>query len=151
MKGRVKNVNEDREFGFILGEDGNDYFFHFSNVISVDLPTKNSIVDFETAQTEKGASATNIKVEDKAVKKPEFVKFGSVRIRLKSIKSYAVYTGYYENGVKRNNIGALYETTVLNSVYHLKVETFQNEVFRFTSKDCDIDAKIAELDKYFNE
>lgn len=151
MKGRVKNVNEDREFGFILGEDGVDYFFHYSNVISVDLPTKNSIVEFEVIQTEKGASASNIKVEEKVIKKPEFVKFGSVRIRLKNIKSYAIYSGYYEDGVKRASNGALYESTVLNSTYHLKVETYQNEVFRFKGDEFDIYAKRDELDKYFTE
>lgn len=142
MKGRVKNVNEDREFGFILGEDGNDYFFHFSNVISVDLPTKNSIVDFETAQTEKGASATNIKIEDKAIKKPEFVKFGSVRIRLKNIKSYAIYSGYKD--------WEAYDHRFVEMV-HLKIETYQGDVFRFTQANCDIYAKQAELDKYFTE
>lgn len=154
MKGRVKNVNEDREFGFILGEDGNDYFFHFSNVISVDLPTKNSIVDFETAQTEKGASATNIKIEDKAIKKPEFVKFGSVRIRLKDIKSYAIYSGYYETGIverEPGNIQTSYVGNVYKSLYHLKITTFQKDVYRFTMKEFDIEAKRDELDKYFTE
>ncbi len=151
MKGRVKNVNEEREFGFILGEDGNDYFFHFSNVISIDLPTTNSIVEFETKQTEKGASAINVKIEEKAIKKPEFIKFGSVRIRLKNIKSYTMNSARYQEERVFSFSCGFYDKPILISEKNLEVTTFQNEIFRFTSKHCDIDAKIAELDKYFNE
>ncbi|MCS5422916.1 cold-shock protein, partial [Psychrilyobacter sp. S5] len=32
LKGTVKWFNEEKGFGFIQGEDGNDYFAHFSQI-----------------------------------------------------------------------------------------------------------------------
>ncbi len=142
MRGRVKNVNDEREFGFIIGEDGNEYFFHFSNVISVDFPTKNSIVEFDSFNTEKGVSAKNVKVKEIALKKPEIVKFGHISIRLDSIKVYAVYTGYYDIIDDRwKEINRL----------HLCVETFQKDKYRFfqDEENFDVYEKKAELDRYF--
>lgn len=31
MKGTVKNYNNEKGYGFIFGDDGNDYFFTFLN------------------------------------------------------------------------------------------------------------------------
>ena len=32
MRGRIKRFIEDKGYGFITGEDGQDYFFHISQV-----------------------------------------------------------------------------------------------------------------------
>ena len=32
MQGKVKEYNRDRGFGFIIGEDGDDYFVHISGI-----------------------------------------------------------------------------------------------------------------------
>ena len=141
MKGRVKTVNDEREFGFIIGEDGNEYFFHFSNVISVDFPTKNSIVEFESTNTERGFSAKNIKVKEIAVKKPEFIICGHMSIRLDSIKSYAVYSGFW----RRTN-----GPDEFVSRPFLEIVTHRNDEYDFYQDkvDFDIYKKKAELDKY---
>lgn len=34
MKGTVKMFNKEKGFGFIRAEDGKDYFFHYSSIIS---------------------------------------------------------------------------------------------------------------------
>lgn len=34
MKGNVKWFDPRKGFGFIVGEDGNDYFVHFSNILA---------------------------------------------------------------------------------------------------------------------
>lgn len=150
MRGRVKTVNDEREFGFIIGEDGNEYFFHFSNVISVDFPTKNSIVEFDTSNTEKGLSAKNINVTEKASKRPEIVKFGHVNIVLKNIKMYAIYSGYYDY-VSEPTMQGWREGTRLIDREHLCVQTFQGEKYRFFKDEVDFDIykKEAELDRYF--
>ncbi|MCL2579562.1 MAG: cold shock domain-containing protein [Oscillospiraceae bacterium] len=46
MKGRVKHYNEQKKFGFILGEDGLDRFFHISGLKSIEQPSLGALVEF---------------------------------------------------------------------------------------------------------
>jgi cold shock protein len=39
VTGTVKNLVQDRGFGFIVGEDGTEYFFHRSEVTGGEFPT----------------------------------------------------------------------------------------------------------------
>lgn len=94
MRGRVKNINEQKEFGFIIGEDAKEYFFHFSNVLSVDLPTRNAIVDFEPQHNEKGMSAKDIKVMQK---KSKMIVVGGDRINPDEIVSYGMDYGSFNS------------------------------------------------------
>ena len=91
MRGRIKVLKENRNFGFLIGEDGNDYFFHFSDVKSIDVPIMNSIVEFEPNMTQRGLAARNITIENQALEHPEMITIGSNRIKLKSIKAYGAY------------------------------------------------------------
>lgn len=97
MRGRIKMIDYTKEFGFILGEDKNSYYFNFNNIDSVDLPTKNSIVNFQPASNEKGLYATNIEI---AEEKKKYVKIMDVRIPIDSIESYGFdveLVGYSSN------------------------------------------------------
>ena len=38
MNRRIKMYQANKGYGFIIGEDSNDYFFHVSQVKSVDSP-----------------------------------------------------------------------------------------------------------------
>ena len=62
MLGNVKRFNQYKGFGFITGEDGKDYFFHFSEIIMDGFKTVNEgeKVEFTPTQTERGAQAHNI-------------------------------------------------------------------------------------------
>lgn len=91
MRGRVKNINDEREFGFILGEDTKDYFFHFSNVMSVDLPTKNAIVEFEPQNTGKGLAAVNIKILEK---KSRMINIDGNRVNPSEVVRYSMYNEF---------------------------------------------------------
>jgi len=63
MRGKVKFFNEEKGFGFIGGEDGKDYFVHFSAIISDGYKTLRSDqeVTFSPSKTPKGLSAENVK------------------------------------------------------------------------------------------
>ena len=61
MKGKVKFFNHEKEFGFIIGDDGKDYFVHKSgleNDITID---GDDSVEFSTEQGDKGLKAVNVK------------------------------------------------------------------------------------------
>lgn len=62
MKGTVKFFNVMKEFGFITGEDGKDYFVH-KTALKVDTLKENDIVTFDTEQGEKGLKAVNVNKE----------------------------------------------------------------------------------------
>jgi CspA family cold shock protein len=63
MKGTVKNVNDEKGFGFIVGEDGNEYFFHKSAVsrsFSFDRIVKKMAVEFEPEEGARGLRAEDV-------------------------------------------------------------------------------------------
>jgi cold shock protein len=62
LKGTVKWFNDDKGFGFISAEDGNDYFAHFSQINKEGFKTlqEGAEVTFEITQGDKGPQAANI-------------------------------------------------------------------------------------------
>jgi len=62
MKGKVKNLKPEQNFGFIRGEDGQEYFFHRSAVVGdyYDSMEKGSPVEFEGEDTPKGLRAEQV-------------------------------------------------------------------------------------------
>ncbi|SKC73049.1 cold-shock protein [Maledivibacter halophilus] len=62
MKGKVKWFNNDKGFGFITAEDGNDVFVHFSAIEGDGFKSleEDQEVEFEVVQGEKGPQATNV-------------------------------------------------------------------------------------------
>lgn len=64
MKGTVKWFNEKKGYGFITGDDGADYFVHYTDIIADGFKTlKNGAsVEFEVKVGEKGSEATEVKL-----------------------------------------------------------------------------------------
>lgn len=64
MNGTIKKVHSDKNFGFILGEDGKDYFFHRSGVKNAEFTQlrEGQEVTFEDAVGDKGPRAEDIYV-----------------------------------------------------------------------------------------
>ncbi len=63
MKGKVKFYNEAKKFGFIAGEDGKEYFVHFSGLNAGVVIREGDSVTFDVEQDEKGLKATNVSKE----------------------------------------------------------------------------------------
>jgi CspA family cold shock protein len=62
LNGTVKWFNESKGFGFISGEDGQDYFVHHTNIGGGGFKTlaEGEKVQFESEQSDKGLRAINV-------------------------------------------------------------------------------------------
>jgi CspA family cold shock protein len=60
MKGKVKFFNREKEFGFIIGDDGKDYFVHKSGLESNISLNENDAVEFSTEQGDRGLKAIKV-------------------------------------------------------------------------------------------
>jgi len=61
MKGKVKFFNIKKEFGFITGDDGKDYFVHATGLVGTNSLNENDTVEFDTEQGDKGLKAVKVK------------------------------------------------------------------------------------------
>jgi CspA family cold shock protein len=61
--GTIKRLVRDRGFGFILGSDGTELFFHRSALAGegFDTLTEGQAVEFDVEKGDKGPRATNVK------------------------------------------------------------------------------------------
>jgi cold shock protein len=64
MNGTIKRLVSEKGFGFILADDGNEYFFHSSacNQTPFDGLREGQAVTFERGQGPKGPRGENVRV-----------------------------------------------------------------------------------------
>ena len=61
--GTVKWFNPRKGFGFIEGEDGEDYFVHHSAIPRDTMLNENDKVSFDAVETDRGKQAQNVTLE----------------------------------------------------------------------------------------
>ncbi len=60
MKGKVKFFNQEKEFGFITGDDGKDYFVHKSGLEDDVTIVDDDSVEFSVEEGDKGLKAVKV-------------------------------------------------------------------------------------------
>ena len=60
MEGTVKWFNRKKGFGFVKGDDGQDYFVHYTSLPSDVVLNENERVTFDPVETDKGKQAQNV-------------------------------------------------------------------------------------------
>lgn len=63
MKGTVKFFNETKGFGFIKGEDNEEYFVHMTAINDNSRLQENDSVEFEVEKGDRGLKAINVNKE----------------------------------------------------------------------------------------
>ena len=63
MEGRIKFFNQAKGFGFIIGEDDKEYFYHISDFKErIETIEKETPVTFDLTDTDRGLKAINIEL-----------------------------------------------------------------------------------------
>ena len=64
MRGTVKWFNDQKGYGFITPEEGDDVFVHFSSIQSAGYKSlaEGQAVEFEVTQGQKGPQASNVRI-----------------------------------------------------------------------------------------
>lgn len=65
MEGTVKFFNRKKGFGFISGDDGKDYFVHFTALPKGVFLRDNDKVSFDGAEGDRGLKAENVQLLQK--------------------------------------------------------------------------------------
>ena len=71
MEGTVRWFNTRKGYGFVKGDDGEDYFLHNTALKEGVTVSENDRVSFDPAKTEKGKQAQNVALLEKASEEKE--------------------------------------------------------------------------------
>ena len=64
QQGTIKFYNRSKRYGFIKGDDGNEYFFHESGLSDGIYVKDDDNVEFDVADGDRGQKAVNISLVD---------------------------------------------------------------------------------------
>jgi|Wag4MinimDraft_13_1082653.scaffolds.fasta_scaffold01813_1 cold shock CspA family protein len=87
MQGRITKFISEKGYGFIKDQNGDDRFFHISDVKSMEKIEINQLVKFQPNENSKGKNAKEITFNSKSKK---FIKFDTHRIKVTNIKSFNI-------------------------------------------------------------
>jgi CspA family cold shock protein len=60
MKGTVKFFDNMKNFGFISGDDGKEYFVHITGIKNGAALSENDLVEFDVIEGDRGPKADNV-------------------------------------------------------------------------------------------
>ena len=161
MDGKIKFFYENKGYGFILGEDHNDYFFHVSDVLDAEPLRRGTPVTFEPKETAKGKKAICVFVDTLSQElereshysfrdtsysnRPSTISFGTTVIRSSQIKSYRIESGHGFS-ISISSSGIRNKSLPRRLMVYTKQRPF---VYSFTEDRCgfDFDQKIRELER----
>ncbi|WP_205955267.1 cold-shock protein [Pantoea stewartii] len=156
MNGTITTWFQDKGFGFIKDENGDNRYFHVIKVANPDLIKKDASVTFEPTTNNKGLSAFAVKV----LPESKYIYIAGERLKLTAIKSYVVFNEDVpadagidkENtvlsvGILMNNIRpkSAEKTKAMRTLKKLAITTFQGATLIFTEDEIDIDATVKML------
>lgn len=159
MNGTITTWFEDKGFGFIKDENGDNRYFHVIKVANPELIKKDALVTFEPTTNTKGLSAYAVKIAPES----KHIHIAGERIKITSIKSFLAYTeevpadsqidkenavlsvGLLMNRIRPKEEEAKKETT--RTVKKLVITTFQNTLYTFSEDEIDVDATMKILQK----
>lgn len=156
MNGTITTWFEDKGFGFIKDENGENRYFHVIKVANPELIKKDAAVTFEPGTNNKGLSAFAVKV----LAESKYIYIAGERLKLTAIKSYVVFSEEVPVETKIDKENAVLSVGVLMSsirpkstakademptLKKLAITTFQGKTLIFSEDEIDIDTTVKML------
>ena len=156
MNGIITKWFEDKGFGFIKDENGDNRYFHVIKVANPALIKTDANVTFEPTTNTKGLSAYAVKV----IPDSKYVYIAGERIKLASIKSFRIFSEYVSADTHINKENTVLSVgTLMNSIRpksaddsnnmrtlrKLAITTMHGTEIVFTEDELDIDETIKAL------
>lgn len=156
MNGTITTWFEDKGFGFIKDENGDNRYFHVIKVANPELIKKDAAVTFEPTTNNKGLSAFAVKV----IPDSKYIYIAGERIKLTAIKSYLVYREEVPADTRIDKENAVLSVGILmnsirpksatkpdevRSLKKLAITTFQGTTLIFSEDEIDVDATVKML------
>lgn len=156
MNGTITTWFQEKGFGFIKDENGDNRYFHVIKVSNPDLIKKDAAVTFEPTTNTKGLSAYAVKV----IPESKYLYIAGERLKLTAIKSYVVYSedvpadthidkenavlsvGLLMNSIKPR---ASAKPDEMRTLKKLAITTFHGTTHIFSEDEIDIEATIKML------
>ena len=156
MNGTITTWFEDKGFGFIKDENGDNRYFHVIKVANPDLIKKDAAVTFEPTTNNKGLSAFAVKV----LPENKYIYIAGERLKLTSIKSFVVYSEEIPADTRIDKENAVLSVGLLmgnirpksapqpgemRAVKQLAITTFQGTTHIFSEDEIEIEATVKML------
>lgn len=156
MNGIITKWFEDKGFGFIKDENGDNRYFHVIKVANPALIKTDANVMFEPTTNTKGLSAYAVKV----IPDSKYVYIAGERVKLASIKSFRIYSEEVSADTHINKENTVLSVgTLMNSIRpksadgannmrtlrKLAITTMHGTEIIFTEDELDIDETIKAL------
>jgi len=153
MNGTITTWFQDKGFGFIKDENGDNRYFHVIKVANPELIKKNAAVTFEPTTNSKGPSAYAVKV----IPDSKYIYIAGERLKLTAIKSWLVYSEEVpaETRIDKENVvlsvGVLMSSIrpksdvkpdEMRTLKKLAITTFQGTTLIFSEEEIDIEATV---------
>lgn len=156
MNGIITKWFEDKGFGFIKDENGDNRYFHVIKVANPALIKTDANVTFEPTSNAKGLSAYAVKV----IPDSKYVYIAGERVKLASIKSFRIYSEEVsaDTHINKENtvlsVGTLMNsirpksadnTNNMRTLRKLAITTMHGTEIVFTEDELDIDETVQAL------
>lgn len=156
MNGIITKWFEDKGFGFIKDENGDNRYFHVIKVANPALIKTDANVTFEPTINTKGLSAYAVKV----IPDSKYVYIAGERVKLTSIKSFRIYSEDVPADTHINKENTVLSVgTLMNSIRpksaddannmrtlrKLAITTMHGTEIVFTEDELDIDETVKAL------
>lgn len=161
MKGTITTWFDDKGFGFIKDENGDNRYFHVIKVANPELIKKGAEVTFEPTTNNKGLSAFAVKV----IPESKYIFIAGERLKITAIKSFLVYSEDVpaDAGIDKANtvlsVGALMssirpKTEIkpgdMRSLKKLAITTQHGTTLTFSEDEVDIEETVKRLNSCKN-